>query len=196
MISSIFWKCGFQPSSVLALPALATRRGGSPARRGLSTTLTDLPDAFSHAAITSRTNNPVRCPDCRMRCLPHREVVSGLARAPAPNPEYECSRGYRFRREYRSRCRNVDVVARSRCYLQNQRYKMCFWLVAFSDPPLRIGSRRVEIAQRGEAQSVSMIVCFENVLYKEFAFAVGINGRLRMLFIHRDVLRVSIRGAG
>ena len=72
---------------------------------------------------------------------------------------------------------------------------MRFRVMALADAPLRVGSCRVEIAQRGEAQSIGVIERFEDALHEIFAFAVGIDRVLRMFFVHRHVLRIAVGGA-
>ena len=147
---------GFQPNTVSAFCASATRLGGSPARgpsiRDRDRAPRDFASAFDHFHHRISVARPeieeiglpafakmLESPDVRIGQIGHVHVVADCG-----------SIGSRIARPEHGHLR---LLPRSR--FQNVRHKMRFRLVVFA-ATLR-GTRRVEVAQRDELQAVGAV---------------------------------------
>jgi hypothetical protein len=79
---------------------------------------------------------------------------------------------------------------------EGKRDEVRLGIVKFTNLSAFIGTRSVEIAQRGETQTVSTIVRFQSIFEEEFRDAVGIDRPAHGIFCHGNFVGSPVDRTG
>ena len=190
-------KAGVHPRVARARAASATSTAGSPGRRSARSSGTRRPVSASTAATTSSTECPWPVPRFERGARATRDQV--LQRADVGVGEIAHVHVVPDRRAIRRRvvgAEHLESRQPPQCSLDRERNGVRLGLVTFADLAVRVRARGVEVAQGDGLQPMRPVEVGEDALDHQLARAVGIDRRLRMVFVDRHPVRDAVRRAG